>query len=539
MSEFTGTLALTRLALRRDRIQQPIWLLGLSGVLGANAAGNRSLYDTLSERTVQATLEAGTAVSLVFNGPALGTSTGAVTFVESFAVASLATALMNTLAVVRHTRQNEENGCAEMTGSMVVGRYASLTAALIVAAGADLVLGCLTLVVLLAIGLPAGGSVAAAAGLVGIGISFAAVAAAAAQVSAFARGANTIAVCTVGVAFLLRAAGDTYGTVRASEVAVDSAWPSWLSPLGWSQQVRPYAENRWWVLALPAVLFLALVALAFALVSHRDFGQGLIYARPGPAVAARSLLSPLGLAWRLQRGALLAWVIGLGIVSIGVGAIGDEVDALLSASDQIRKLFEQLGGGNNLTDAYFATTMGLIGLAVSGYAVQSLLHMRSEETGALESILATAVSRPAWMLSHIVCTLLGVVALLLSAGVGMGVAYAVAVGDGHKTGSIVLAAVVQLPACLVLAGFTVAAVGLLPRISATLSWAALAACLVIGQLGTPLRLPQAVLDISPYTHTPAVPSASVTATPLLVIGTVAVVLLASGFAFFRRRDLSL
>jgi ABC-2 type transport system permease protein len=539
MSAFAGTLALARLALRRDRIQLPVWSLSLTAILAANSAGNLSLYDTPAERTTQATLEAGTAVSLVFNGPALGTSRGAVTFVESFALVSVLTALMNTLAVVRHTRQNEENGRAEMVGSMVVGRYAGLTAALLVAAGTDLVLGTLATLVLVAIGLPAGGSVAAGAGLTGIGISFAAVAAVSAQVSAFARGANALAGCAIGSAFLLRAAGDTYGTVSPDGVAVNSAWPSWLSPFGWSQQVRPYAEDRWWVLVLPVALATALIAAAFALVGRRDFGQGLIYARPGPARASRALLSPLGVAWRLQRGTLLGWLVGVSLVGIGVGAIGDTIGTLLSASQQVRRIFEQLGGGDNLVDAYFATTMSLVGIAVTAYAVQSLLRMRDEETGPLESVLATAVSRPRWMLSHVVCALAGIVGLLVSAGACTSVSYAVATGNSHAVWRVILAALVQIPACLSLAGFAVAAVGLVPRLSVALSWMALAVCLVIRQLGQPMRLPQVVLNLSPYTHTPAVPSVPVVVTPLVVITTAAAALLMCGLVSFRHRNLSL
>jgi ABC-2 type transport system permease protein len=538
MSEFTGTLRLVRLALRRDRLQLPIWLLGLTAVLTGNAAGTMSLYDTLAERTAQATLEAGTVVSLVFNGPALGTGLGAVTFVESFSVVSLLIGMMSAFGVVRHTRQNEENGRAEMIGSLVVGRYASLTAALLVMTGTSVLLGVMIFVSLVAIGLPVAGSLAAAAGLTGIGVSFAAVAAVSAQVSAFARGANVLAGCTVAAAFVLRAVGDTYGTIRPGGTAVTSAWPSWISPLGWSQQVRPYAGNRWWVLVLPIVLAGALTVLAFVLVSHRDFGQGLVYPRPGPASASRRLLSPLGLAWRLQRGALLGWTVGLGLLGLGVGAVGNAVESLLSASDQVRRIFEEFGGGANLVDAYFATVMNLTALAVTAYAVQALLRMRAEETGALESVLATATSRTRWLLAHTFCVLVGIVLLLVTVGLGSALAYTLATGKGDAFGGIFLAAVVQIPACLSLGGLTVALVGLLPRFSIAAAWTALAVCLLIRQLGPPLRLPQTVLNISPYTHTPTVPSVPVTLTPLIVTSVVAIVFIVGGLLAFQRRSLT-
>ncbi len=74
---------------------------------------------------------------------------------------------MSTLAVVRHTRQNEETGRAELIGSAVVGHLAPLTAALLVVAGADLRPRALSMGVLVAIGLPASGSLLFGAAIAG------------------------------------------------------------------------------------------------------------------------------------------------------------------------------------------------------------------------------------------------------------------------------------------------------------------------------------------------------------------------------------
>ena len=47
---------------------------------------------------------------------------------------------MSVQAVVRHTRQNEETGRAELVRAAVVGRYAALAAALVATVGADVAL---------------------------------------------------------------------------------------------------------------------------------------------------------------------------------------------------------------------------------------------------------------------------------------------------------------------------------------------------------------------------------------------------------------
>ena len=537
MNSFTGTLALVRLALRRDRIQLPIWILGLTLMFAANAASIAGVYDTGAELAAQARLEATNAVSLLFNGPALGATLGAVITVETSFLIIVLVPLMSSMAVIRHTRQNEETGRAELIGATVVGRHASLTAALIVAIGANVVLSALFTAVLLSNDLPLSGALLTGLASAGAGISFAAVAAVTAQIAEGSRAANGLAAATLGVAFILRGIGDTLGQVSADGVKAISAWPSWLSPLGWVQQLRPFDQDRWWVLALPAVLFVLLVRAAFTLTNHRDFGTGMLPIRPGPAAAAPSLLSPLGLAWRLQRGVLISWAAGIAIFGVTIGMIADAADEIFSASEQVRDALNQLGGGAALTDTFFAAMMSLFGIGVAGYTVQSLLRMRAEESsGHLETVLATSVSRPAWMASHITCAVAGTVGLLALAGVSTGVGYGLVTGGFGDFWRITGAAAVQMPAALALAGFVVAAFGLLPRYAVALSWAGLVVCLVLGQIGQLLRLPQAVLNLSPFGHIPAAPAVEVTAAPIVSLLAVTAVLAAIGVASLRRRD---
>lgn len=541
MTTFAGTGTLARLALRRDRIQLPVWLLALTLVQMATISSVLGLYTDEAQRRTLAIASARSPISLVFNGIVSGTGRGATVMTQSFMVIAVAAALMSTLCVVRHTRQNEETGRAEMIGSGVVGRHAGLTAALLVAVAANVVLALLTTLVLIANGLPAAGSLVAGVGVAAVGIAFAAVAATTAQIAQTTRAANGMAAAAVGVAFLLRAVGDVTGEVTAGGTRNVSAWPSWLSPIGWGQQMRPYDDNDWAVLGLLAVAFAGLVGVAFTLTAHRDSGAGMLPQRPGPATAPRSLLSPLGLAWRLQRGVLLGWAVALTVTGGAYGGVGNELDDLLGSSDRAAELFEQLGGGGNLRDAYFAAMLGILGLLSAGYPVQALLRMRSEESnGSLEPVLATGVSRPRWMASHLVIAALGTTALLLLTGFSAGLTYGLVAGEvSDALPELTGAALVQVPAALTLAGFVVAVFGGFPRAAVAVAWSAFAVCLLLGQLGALLGLPQLVLDISPYTHLPKAPVAEVTATPLLVLLAVAAALAATGIALFRRRDLAL
>jgi len=295
------------------------------------------------------------------------------------------------------------------------------------------------------------------------------------------------------------------------------------------------------VFALFAVAIVALVAAAFALTSHRDVGAGLRAVPPGPAVAPRGLLSPIGLAWRLQRGVLLAWAVALVLTGASYGGLGNEVEDLVGSSDQTADLIEELGGSGNLVDAFFATTFIFGGLAVAGYAVQALLRMRSEESsGRLEPVLATGVSRPGWIWSHVAIAAVGSVGLLALMGLATGITFGLVAGDmGTRVAELLPAALVQAPAALAVAGLAVAIFGLVPRWAIPLSWAALALCLFMGLLGALVGLPQLLLDLSPFTHVPAAPAVDVSPGPLVALCVVAAGLAGAGLAWFRRRDLAL
>jgi ABC-2 type transport system permease protein len=226
------------------------------------------------------------------------------------------------------------------------------------------------------------------------------------------------------------------------------------------------------------------------------------------------------------------------VMGLALGAVGNEAEEVLGSSEGLTDVIGRLGGGGDLVDVFFSAMMGLTGVVVAGYTVQALLRTRAEETGPLEAVLATAVSRPRWLLSHVACAVLGTAAVLLVTGLANGLAYAAASGSAEKVPSLVGAAMVQLPATLALAGFVVAMIGLLPHRAVAISWAALGACLLIGQIGPILELPQPVANLSPFTHTPSLPAADLALTPVAVLACAAIALTAAGVALFRRRDLA-
>ncbi|WP_020580181.1 ABC transporter permease [Actinopolymorpha alba] len=530
MNALVGTGGLIRLILRRDRFILPAWIVLLAVIPVSYVSGIEELYPTAAGRAQYAATSGTNPTFLALYGPLHSTSVGGLV-AQRAGFLPLIVGLIALLTVIRHTRGEEEAGRRELLGSTVVGRHAGLAAALIVTMTATLVLGLLSGLVLTSGGLPASGAFTLTLSWTFAGWVFAAVAGVAAQLTEGAGAARGIALGVLGLAFVLRVAGDVGGTGN------ELSWLSWLSPIGWAHGIQAFGGERWWVLVLSAALAAVLIAVATAVSARRDVGAGILAARLGPADAAPGLRSPFALAWRLHRGLLMSWTAGFVALGLIFGGVADGVGDMVEDNPQLQEIFARMGGRGGLIDLYLAGIMGILGLIASAYAIQAALRLRSEEANLrAEPLLATAVGRLRWAGSHLVFSVLGPVVALLAAGATAGLVHGLNAGDvGEQLPRALGAALVQLPAVWVLTGIAVALFGLLPRVAAA-SWGAFALFLFLGQVGAVLGLDQWMLDVSPFTHIPKVPGGAVTAEPLLWLLAVTLVLMLAGLVGFRRRD---
>lgn len=531
MKTLTGTRALIKLAFRRDRTMLVVWLYVLTAFVAASVYGFRNLYPNAAARESFIAAAGSNPALLSLYGPLYGNSLGSLTAWRVSAFLGLGAALMSIFLVVRHTRADEESGRLELIGAAVVGRHAPLACAVAVAWIANLVIGVAMSVAAIALGLPAAGSIAMVAGIVGCGLAFTAVAAVTAQLAQSARTARGLALCVLLVEFLLRATGDSAG-------AGGPRWLSWLSPVGWAELDRAFGTIRWWVLVLPVLTAVVVTAGAAVLAARRDYDAGLIAQRPGPAVGSPSLASPLALAWRLQRGSLLAWILGAFVYGGVVGSAAKGIGGLLGSA-QVRQIMVRLGGQTALTNAYLAAILSFTGLIAAGYAIGAVLRLQSEESvGHADSVLATRTGRIAWSSSHLVIAAVGTVLIVLAVGLGAGLGYTYrSGGGGSEIGRLLAAGLAQAPAALVLGGLAVALFGLLPKFSISGSWSVLGVLALLLLLGPTLRLTHWIMDVSPFTHLPKLPGGTVHALPLVCLGLVAVALTGAGLVGLRRRDL--
>jgi ABC-2 type transport system permease protein len=523
----TGVGRLIRLILRRDRFLLPIWVIILGVLPVGTYASFEGLFPTDAERITFATAGANNAGFVALYGLLHGNSLASLT-AWRMGFLPVMIGLFALLTVIRHTRADEEAGRAELIGSTVTGRHAALAAAMITTCGALLALGLLTFASMAGKSASVSGSLAFAAEFVFGGLIFATIAAITAQLTSSARAARSIAIAALGVSYALRVGGDmsALGDGRLS-------WLSWISPLGWVTHIFPYGETYWWPVVLSALFSAAAIAVAVYLRGRRDLGDGLFAARLGRATAAASLRTPLALAWRLHRGLLAGWTIGLALLGLIFGGVGGSVLDIAHDNKGVTDIFARLGGSSELIDSYFAGTAGIVGVIAACYGVQATLRLRDEETaGHAEAVLSTSVSRYAWAFSHLVFSLLGPALALFAEGLVAGLVYS----GGAKLGPILAGTMLQLPAMWVLAGLTVLVFGLLPRWS-LMAWAAPAACLLILLVGETLQLNHWLLDISPFTHTPRLPGGAIQATPLVTLIVVALACGILGVAGLRRRNI--
>jgi ABC-2 type transport system permease protein len=523
-----GTGALIRLAVRRDRWLIPAWTLGLALMAGFSAGATADLYPDAADRISAAEVVNATPSLVALYGRVYDpTSLGALSLIKLTAFGAAAVAILVSVITVRHTRAEEAENRLELLAAGVVGRDAPLAASLVVSVASSLLIGLVTAAALVIAGLPATGSLAFGLAWSAAGIAFAGVAAVTSQVTTTSRAATGLALLGVGLAYVLRAIGDT--PERGPTL------PTWLSPIGWTQQIRPFAGNRFALVALPAAFAVVLSVVAFVLRAHRDLGAGLLSERRGPAEGR--MASAWHLAARLDRGMLAAWAVGIVFFGGLVGSLTSSVTDMLD-SPAMREFFAALGGEKALVDGFLSAELAILGSIVAAYGISGTAHLRSEEaSGRAEVVLAASPNQWRWATSHFAVSLGGVALLMTLAGLAVATGHALDVGNTDMFWEIVLAAIARIPAAWVLASLVVFVFGWLPH-ATTWVWGVYAAFVVLVELGALWNLPSWLVDISPFTHTPKLPGAEDVGMPLMALTLVAAILAIVGFVGWNRRDLA-
>ena len=525
-----GTGRLTRFMLRRDRVRIPVWALSLGALVGYFAAIIPVAYPDQEALQTRAAIMMEPSGAMM-TGPGYGLehyTMGTMVANELLGMLAIGAALMSIFLVVRHTRAEEETGRAELVRAAPVGRFASLTAALVDVAVANLAVTALLFAAIAGNGLAPADSLAVALGVGLVGLVFGMVAAVTAQLTEHARSAAGLAGMALGLAYLLRAVGD------AQERGGSTL--SWLSPIGWAQQTRAFVELRWWPLLLCLALAAVLVPVAYAIAGRRDVGAGVLPARRGRPDAQGWLLTQVGLAARLERVNLLGWAGGLAVFGLLTGSMGQGIVDSFESQPQLAAVFGAAGSGDILR-LTMASMVGFFAMAVGVYAVIAMNRLRKEEEeGRTGAVLGTAVSRWSWLGGTLAVSAAGSVLLLLLSGFTLGAGLGASIGDASLIWDFTVGSLVYLPVVLAFAGLAVLGHG--ARIGSWSVWLVLVASIIVGVYGPAFDLPEAVIDAAPFSLVPRLPAEAFSAGPVLAVTAAAAVLTAAGAWLFRRRDLT-
>lgn len=493
-------MTLVRLMVRRHRVLITSWLVLLIALSGGTVSAYQDTYPTETQRRLAIQLAQHNAATTLLYGNLPDPGTPALMFTwEIGAIATILAAVMGVLVAIALTRAAEDEGTLELVRSSGIAPQTPLR-------GALLVLGMVATVLALGCGFTAGlatghvdavtWSGAAAFGAV-VGLTFLVVGTLAvvlAQVAPTASGARSLGFAAMGVAFAVRALADTQHV----------GWLNWLTPLGLRATVRPFAENRWWVLAAYVGVVAVLMWLAALLSGRREYGAGLIRRRDVHG-ARLNIHSGFALAGRLARRPVLTWTVAVTCVGTLFAAMGSGAVRQSENGDLGGFLGSQLGTGDPVA-AYFAYSGTVVGMVVSSFAVLSVTKSGQDEArGLTDHVLATGTGHGTPLAAQTAVTAIGSLVILTATG-ALSALVAPTVIDGTDVALRAFGYTVgQWPATLAVTGWTALLAGLWPRAS-RLGWVPLIAGGTVALLGGLLGIPQRVRELGGFQHVPDIAS---------------------------------
>ena len=465
----------------------------------------------------------------VMQGVPYSVETGALAAWDSGWMMSLVVGAWAITTTARTLRGDEDEGRAEVVLAYPAraSRVLACQVATLVFAGG--VLGAAVGVAMAASGAPVVGSLLFGAVIAGFCAAFVAFTALAAQVFASRTQALGLAAGMLGAALVLRMAANS---------ADSRGWLSWVTPMGWSDRLQPFGDDRTAVLLVPTIVVAGLVGCAVALRVRRDSRTGLVPERGARPSRAWGLTSPLAFAWRANLGVLLTWAIAIAAWGLATGALVPTVNDFVAADPAFRDILAGMGMNvSDLSKGYVGMTATLAGVALSVFAALRMGAARAEESSTrLDHVMTRSVRRRRWLAGHVLLTLVSVLLLTVIAGAASW-GGAVAMGADLSIRDTMAAALNTVPVAVVFGGLAVLVLGLAPRATVIASASAAVLAYVLTLVGPALSWPDVVVGASPFWHLNAVPVEAVDPTIALALVAIGAVAAAIGMVTFERRDL--
>ena len=360
-------------------------------------------------------------------------------------------------------------------------------------------------------------------------LTYAALGVLAAQLLAPRRRATAGAVGGVLAGYLVRMVADASGGL---------GWLRWLTPFGWVEELRPFAGDRLVPLVPLVVAPALLLAAAFALLAHRDLGEGTVRTPDRASPRVRLLGSPWAFAWRQRLGGLLGWSVGTAFYGLVIGAVVAAFTDFLAGDEAFRSFVERFDLGPMSTPAGFVGVMdSLVAVGLVLYGASSLRRSWEEESeGRLDLVQASVVTRSGWLSAELGATSATVVVAALVAAVSTWIG-AVAGGADLSLGDALVGVANVVPLVALFVGGAVLLHGVRPSVAFPVTATLVGAGFVVAFFGPGLGWPAWLVDATPFTHLAAAPAEPVAWAAAATMAALAVALAGVGFVAYARRDL--
>lgn len=530
ISLFKGTSRIIQLLFQQNWLKISLWLFGLIGITLATVTAYTSIY-TGQKEIVEFGLTMQNPAMIAMLGTAYKVESfnlGAVFASEMLLFTAIAVSVMNILLVSSSTRTDEEERRLEMIRALPVGRLSYLSAAMIL-----MIIVNVVLVTFLSIGLGLfnhesfnwESDLLYGAVLASTGLFFAGVAAVSAQLAVTSRGVTGLSFGVMITAYIVRAIGDVSNDVL-----------SLFSPLGWTVRTKVYVDNEWWpVIALICGAAILLIS-AFYLNHKRDINAGLLPDRKGNVHASNFLKSSLGLTWRLEKGTIISWAIGIFLMSAAFGSILGDLEAYFSDFELVQGLLPD-DTTVSMSEQFIALLISIMSVFTAIPTASILLKLKKEEKlGRMEHFYSRSVSRSRIMRSYYIVAFLTSILIQVLIGLGLYVSASQVIKESVGLGTILASALVYIPAIWIVLGLAIVLVGVFPN-GTSLIWVYILFTFLVIYLGNLLEFSEWMNNLSAFYHIPQMPNEEVNWFSLSILSIVGVVLSGMGFLGYNKRDI--
>jgi ABC-2 type transport system permease protein len=538
----TGRSAATviaRLTARKAVRSGVVWGYVFGALIASSAVSYTRIYKTQAARdALAAAYGANKATSALFGpAPQLQTVAGFTAFKIGMTLILLG-AVWGLLTSTRLLRGEEDDGRWELLlAGQTTRRRAAAQALAGLGVGAGL-LWALTAILTVGVGLDPSVKIAAgpalyfALAMAAPAVMFLAVGALASQLAPTRRQAAAYAATFLGLCYAVRMVADAGVGLHAL---------IWASPLGWVEELRPFAQPQPQPLALlPIAAFTAaLAAVAVRLAGVRDAGAGILADRARSAPRLRLLSGPGGLTIRLVRPTAGGWWTAIALSALLFGLIARSAGSTISGSSAAGVL-AKLGATGTGTGAVLGVCFLALAVLIAFAAAGQVTAARSEEaSGRLDHLLVSPVSRSRWLGGRLLAAALVLLAGGALAGV-FGWLGATSQHSGTGLGTLLNAGLNLVPPAITIGGIGVLAFGAWPRrtsvvVYVVLGWSVLAD--IVGGFGGSGPVSRWLLDTSVFHQMASAPAVAPNWSANGVMVAVGAACALLGGLAFNRRDL--